>query len=775
MIKTKLLCVLDGFGLTTKSPNNAAYLAKMPNFRQALQNYYWTTLDADGEWVGQESGLVGNSEVGHMNIGGLQLVKQLSYQVTESAKNAFDLNSDITPQQIFDPKKLLTKIWQSEHQSKTVHLVGLFSTGTIHSDLRHWTGAIESAGKAGAEKIVLHLVTDGRDSDRQSLVATWDSFISNNHDLLDPYSSKIYLGSVGGRFYTMDRDKNWDRVAVGISAIFDFSSQNTEKLNHLLQQYNLKASDLTVKKHDSSVSNNFDNAENLIQEITQNNYALNQFDETIHPQHIKDGIHNNEVVWLLNFRADRMKQVSQFFCDLNLGLDLGLTILTMNDYDNGKAKVLDQDFSDFIQSSKSNFYPVFKNKPVENTLAETISKLNKTQLHIAETEKYNHVTYFLNGGQTKKSAGEDWVVIDSNKVASHAEKPEMKAGEITDYILKCLEIKVDILPYSSDFKDTISKIVREALTDVLESPDQIPKNIFEATLKKIYPFIFDGGQEMFESEKMIIKLNDEIVGFVAFDYKYDPDKFFIYDLYIDRDFRSQGIGDYVLNWLTNYAKRLNKSLVSLWVDVSNPRAQKFYLKKGFENQSDQFMRWYDESGNVAMETESYIFDLDLSKIPVFPQKYDFIIVNYANPDMVGHTGDIPASIISMEFLDNQLGRLFSSCQEQGHKMLITADHGNIELVGEYEINGKVLTDTEHNPNPVPCLIIDSDFNPETLLKNISQSSHQFNINSDEVLLAEVLSEKNQVDISDQQNWLEKSEIPTPKLPLWYAGLIALDL
>ena len=149
-MKTKILCILDGFGLGADSVNNAITRAKMPNLRRVMSQYFWTTLGADGEDVGQEAGLVGNSEVGHMNIGGLQLVPQLSYQITNSAEKGFELE---TKDRLFDPYKYLTTKFEN-NLNKTIHLVGLFSTGTIHSDMRHWVGAIECAGKTGASKIV---------------------------------------------------------------------------------------------------------------------------------------------------------------------------------------------------------------------------------------------------------------------------------------------------------------------------------------------------------------------------------------------------------------------------------------------------------------------------------------------------------------------------------------------------------------------------------------------------------------------------------------------
>jgi 2,3-bisphosphoglycerate-independent phosphoglycerate mutase len=644
MISTKVLCILDGFGLAPKSPNNPSYLAKMPNFRSLLKDSWWSTLNADGDQVGQETGLVGNSEVGHMNIGGLKLVAQLSYQVTTAATKAYDLDQNINPEQLFDPKKLLKKSWENQSRNKTVHLVGLFSTGTIHSDLRHWVGSIEAAGQAGAEKIVLHLISDGRDSDRQSLVATWDYFVNNFEDRLRPYENQIFLGSVGGRFFSMDRDKNWDRVAKGVLPMFDLNSLGDIKnlnyqdqfhisdkfINFFHNRYNLqydkifeglefyrdnqleKSVDLGHNSENwqltaetwhpvakSEIPPNFtqlDQNKNCIQYYADTCYKDGVFDETIIPKSVdSNSISQNDSVWMLNFRTDRMKQLSKMICQINTEFDLNLLILGMNDYGIDREQILDPELAGFA-GQYDVYYPVFKNKPVENTLAERISSLGKTQLHISETEKYNHVTYFLNGGQNKKSAGEDWVVIDSNKVTSHAEKPEMKAVEITDYILE------------------------------------------------------------------------------------------------------NGLG-----------------------------------------------------------------------------KYDYIIVNYANPDMVGHTGDIQACVQAMEVLDVQIGRLIDKCNTEGHKMLFTADHGNVEMVGSYEVNGKMLTDTEHNPNQVPCIIYDANFNKIQLLENIKNYSQKFSIHGDLVVLESLLDDDNSVNIENSETWLEGKQIPTPQLGLWYAGLIFLSL
>jgi 2,3-bisphosphoglycerate-independent phosphoglycerate mutase len=596
--KTKILCILDGFGLNVDSYNNCISRAKMPLFRSLLRDYYWTTLDADGGAVGQEMGLVGNSEVGHMNIGGLKLVPQLSYQITKSSSSSFDMDTEFFPDQVFDPKEFLkNKIIHSNNP--VVQLVGLFSTGTIHSDMRHLIGCIKACDSSKIQKIVLHLFSDGRDSDKKSLLQTWVDFTNEYSEELLPLKSKIYLGSIGGRFYGMDRDSNLDRVYCSTNRLF--GKENQDKIrDHLEQNY----SQTTYQKYldhmeasqyiDLDNNNSYVEIEEILKKITVQNYANNIFDEMVFPI-VFEGFGKGDFVWLFNFRSDRMKEYTKIVCESNKFLGFGLTIIANNSYDIGLE--LDQEIT-----SSLGYYPMFVTKVVQNTLAQVISSNHQTQLHIAETEKYAHVTYFLNGGNSKPHQGEDWVIIPSNKVESHAQMPNMKAKEITDYII------------------------------------------------------------------------------------------------------DKGIG-----------------------------------------------------------------------------KYDYIIVNYANPDMVGHTGDIDAGIESMEFLDSQLGRLVKVIEEGNHSMVIIADHGNMEFVGEFELGGKHLTDTEHNANPVPCVIVDNDyrirnFDAQININKIKSKALSFNLLINEKKLATNFGTNNSKDYTTK--WLEQSQINNLRensLPLWYSGVILLGL
>lgn len=589
--KTKILCILDGFGLSPKSENNCAALAKMPTMRYLMQTYPMTTLRADGVDVGQENGLVGNSEVGHINIGGLKLIPQLSFQITNSAKNNYNLDKIISPDQLFDPKIFLKSILKTKKR-KSIHLIGLFSKATVHSDMRHLIACIESA--KDFEKIVLHIISDGRDTEKSNLVSDWQYFTDEYSGVLNPLCNKIFLGSIGGRYFGMDRDHNLDRIQKAIGSF--------RKM-----QLNLKVKYQDITK--------------ILQRITKESYEKGVFDENIAPIGFDSNIENSDVIWLFNYRTDRMKQLLQELVKINTFENLNLIILTNNDYQPEMYKAREWNTLEIIEKNpgidgvldKKNqtaitYFPIFKSKPVQKTLSTFISKAGKTQLHIAETEKYNHVTFFLNGGQNTKSKNEDWHLINSNKIANHAHKPEMKAKEITDHML------------------------------------------------------------------------DHGIGF-----------------------------------------------------------------------------------------------------------YDFIIINYANPDMLGHTGDIHAAISSMSFLDTQLARIVEKIENgAGHEMIIIADHGNIEKTGKWldTENCRILTDTEHNPNPVPCIIV-SPAGSEIItritekIQLINESADRFDWGENEINQIKQITTQFKVhdykNLSSPNNWLTNENIPIPELQLWVAGVLLLGL
>ena len=512
-------------------------------------------LDADGDSVGQERGLVGNSEVGHMNLGGLQLVPQLSYEITASAATKYH---NVTGSQLYDPATLFR-----DRQSDTIHLIGLFSTGTIHSDQRHWLGAILSAYESGFQNIVLHLISDGRDSHRESLVATWEEFTQKFSAELESVRQNIVLGSLGGRYYGMDRDQNEDRIQKYVEA-------------------------LTRSNRSKAVD--WGQVSPTLQSIAKESYAAGVYDENIVPRNLGTAIEENDVVWLINFRADRMKQLTAALIERNKTKTNENIVMANNNYGIEIEYLVSEPENIVLESKNSVYYPLFNKTTVQNTFADYCEEHQNTVLHIAETEKFAHVTYFFNGGRKDPYPREKFHIIPSNKVASHAEKPAMKAVEITDYILQ------------------------------------------------------------------------------------------------------HGLG-----------------------------------------------------------------------------YYDYVVVNYANADMVGHTGNLKASQDSLRVLDEQIERLYNSVLNLNGALLITADHGNVESVGDIGHGG---FDTEHNANPVPCILIKNGFEATEVAQNMARI-----IDTQKLDLTPYTPPQNALEIALQnsvefEEWFDNY---VQTYPLWVAGLLVLSL
>ena len=830
---TKILCILDGFGLNVNSHNNCASQAKMPNLRRLMSQYHWSGLNADGDNVGQESGLVGNSEVGHMNIGGMKLVPQLSFQITKNAENNFDFNPVIAPDQLFDPKLFLKKSWQNKtpEDLKTIHLIGLFSTGCIHSDLRHWASSIATAGQSGATRIVLHIICDGRDSDKKSFLATWQYFTQQYQDQLKPLEDKIFLGSVGGRFFAMDRDQNMDRVGVALApwlahAVVAQSSKNPELgsfADFVQAQYGdstlAKTQELMTKNtdslktilsysHDESMAKSladykgisFGAIDAFISEYSQLNYQSGIFDENILPACLQF-ILPSDTIWLVNFRTDRMKQLAQMLCCVNQKFQLNLMILSMNDYCVDFEGYLNQDLEEVRHKSNVRYYPVFKNKPVVNTLAETIAGFEQTQLHIAETEKYAHVTYFFNGGQDKKSVGEDWMVIPSNKVQSHAQIPEMKAKEITDYILSSLKYSDNSNNTQSDFDYYLDKLCNDIDQSLLEPQKIVIGKLASNLSKKINldfqpNIVFVSGSRGYgwshntkhHKEISILEYSNILLHTVfnqnanIFQSKKDTrkylvvapldskfEKFSLCRYFVDcKDIKLVSVWNATKKYIIDNIKDeelddyFDQQKQPLWGEATSP----IPILDGLSSGLSGVQRSYDKSNSQVVNSQA--------------KPYNYIIVNYANPDMVGHTGDIGAGIQSMEFLDEQIGRLAQEVELGGHSMVIIADHGNIEFVGGFKKNGKNLTDTEHNPNSVPCIIVDSrlrkNANDKANLNFIFENLKSKQITFEDSVINKAFEFQSSADYSN--NWLTQEEVQSLenlRMPLWYAGVILMGL
>ena len=357
-MKPVLLCILDGVGIREEKLGNAFKNANTPNFDFLWENYPHTVLNASEEYVGLPKGQMGNSEVGHTNIGAGRIVYQSLELINKSFKN----------HEIDNNEKLLEIISYVKKNNKKLHIMGLTSDGGIHSHIDHLNGIISIAQKHGLEdKIFIHAITDGRDTLYNSSYSYIEKLKSQN------------IASISGRYYAMDRDKRYER---------------------------------TNLYFDTITGNNITNMS--IKDYINNSYANNETDEFIKPAlFIKDGkIEKDDALIWINFRPDRAIQI------VNKIISYGTKVLTM-------MKINNEISAPYL----------FSHEKIKNTLGEYLSNLGYTQARIAETEKYAHVTYFFDGGETLNLKGCDQILIPSQKVATYDLKPEMSAYEITDTLL----------------------------------------------------------------------------------------------------------------------------------------------------------------------------------------------------------------------------------------------------------------------------------------------------------------------------------------------------
>ena len=383
---TKVLCIMDGVGIRDTEYGNAVKMAKKPNLDYLIKNYPHSKLEASGELVGLPAGQMGNSEVGHTNIGAGRIVYQPLQLITNQIKNG----------EFFQNKNLLETIKHVKDNHSNLHICGLLSDGGIHSHINHLFGLIDLCKKEGISNVYYHVFLDGRDTLPNICVK-----------YLDELSEKIKETSVGsiasisGRYYAMDRDNRWDRVK--------------------------KAYDVMVTGTGIEC--------NSYKDVIEKNYNEGIFDEFIVPTIIdKNGmIKDNDGLIAFNFRPDRLREIFK--------------------------AITNPDFSDFEHKNLKNIklttmMPVsnevicnnaFELQKLDNTLGEYLSKNYKTQLRIAETEKYAHVTYFFDGGVEKDLDGCKRILVNSPKVATYDLKPEMSAYEVTDKLIKELDNHLDVV------------------------------------------------------------------------------------------------------------------------------------------------------------------------------------------------------------------------------------------------------------------------------------------------------------------------------------------
>ena len=381
-MKPIVLAILDGFGYREEEKGNAIKMANTPNIDYLFNNYPHSLLDASGEEVGLPKGQMGNSEVGHLNIGAGRIVYQPLTFIDKKISNG----------EIFNNKKLLELIEHIKKNDSKLHLMGLVSDGGVHSHIEHLFALLELCKKEDLNKVYIHVITDGRDTLPDSAL----TYINQLQEKIDEIGVGV-IASVSGRFYAMDRDNRWDR---------------TEKY------YN------TVVKGE------------IYQEFSINSFVEKSFDKNVYDEFIEPGlfeqngvIENNDGLIFFNFRSDRANQI--------------LMSLVNSDFEQFEVKRFNnlKILSMMPVASHVNVEPIFKLENLNNTLGEYISKTGHSQLRIAETEKYNHVTFFFDGNKNVDYINEDKILIPSPKVATYDLKPEMSCSEITDSLLKALNNK----------------------------------------------------------------------------------------------------------------------------------------------------------------------------------------------------------------------------------------------------------------------------------------------------------------------------------------------
>lgn len=390
-MKPLVLCIMDGVGEREEIHGNAVKKANTPNLDMLKDKYGFSTLEASGSKVGLPNGQMGNSEVGHMNIGAGRVI----YQPLEL------INHDIEEGTFFQNEEILKVMNHVKKNQSKLHIMGLLSDGGVHSHIHHLLALLEMCKQNGMENVYLHLCTDGRDVDPRSAY----SYITKVEDKL----KEIGIGkiaTISGRYYTMDRDNNYDRVKKGYDVIVNGIGPKSSSIKDFIE-------------------------ESYSQDIT---------DEFFVPTIFEEGgrVEENDGFITFNYRKDRLRELftaltNPNFNDMEVVCFQNLAVLTM------------------LPVVESVIAPhAFNDPEPTNILGECLEKNGLSQLRIAETEKYAHVTFFFDGGKEKDYNNEKKILIPSPKVATYDLKPEMSAYEVTDNLLSVIaDFDVVIINYAN--------------------------------------------------------------------------------------------------------------------------------------------------------------------------------------------------------------------------------------------------------------------------------------------------------------------------------------
>ena len=432
--KKTALIILDGWGHGDKTKSDAIHHASTPFIDSLYKDYPNCELKTFGQHVGLPKGQMGNSEVGHLNIGAGRIV----YQDLAKINIACEDNS------IAEMENLKTSFAYAKQSNKALHLIGLVSDGGIHSHQNHLYKLCELANKAGIEKVFIHAFTDGRDCDPKSGIG----FIKQLEQNL--FGARI--ASICGRYYAMDRDKRWERIKLAYDLLTKGKGEVSLNLTDSIQNsYNNGITDEFIKP---------------IISVDENRNPIVKIQE-------------DDAVICFNFRTDRCREITTVLTQTNMPdfkmSTLNLHFTTLTNYDSSYQKVN-------VIYDKAN---------ITNTLGEVLEQNNKTQIRISETEKYPHVTFFFSGGREKEFIGEKRLMINSPKVSTYDLQPQMSAPEVTETIVAELEkgetdfvclnfANPDMVGHTGDYN---------AIVKAVETVDNCTKQVVEAGLKNDYAFI----------------------------------------------------------------------------------------------------------------------------------------------------------------------------------------------------------------------------------------------------------------------------------------------
>lgn len=428
MDKKVLLMILDGWGIGKNDSTNAIYTAGQPNIDALMAKYPHSQLSASGEDVGLPAGQMGNSEVGHLNIGAGRVVYQDLVKINKACQN----------KTLLENKEVKAVYDYAKESGKALHLMGLLSNGGVHSSIDQLFAFLDVAAGYGLDKVYVHCFMDGRDTDPKS----GKGFIEQLEANMAKSTGKI--ASVIGRFYAMDRDKRWDRVKVAYDLLVNGEGEKTSAPAAAVEA----------------------------------SYAAGVTDEFIKPIKVEGTatIAADDAVVFFNFRNDRAREITSVLTQADMP-DMGMKTMPLyycclTPYDD----------------KFTGLHILFDKENVQDTLGEVVAKTGKNQLRIAETEKYAHVTFFFSGGREAAFENEDRVLVNSPKVATYDLKPEMSAPEVASELIKVLDTKKEdlvILNFANG--DMVGHTgVYEAITKAVTTIDGLVKEVVDSAVANGY-------------------------------------------------------------------------------------------------------------------------------------------------------------------------------------------------------------------------------------------------------------------------------------------------